>query len=194
MFSLRIEDDAELRLLEESDAEEMFALLSKDRVQLQTGLPWLTDDFSLSDALRFISKSLERFAAGEGFRTGIRFRGEFAGSVNIYNVNAPARSANIGYWLGTAYQGRGLVTRACRALLNYGFDELRLNRFEIQCAADNRKSRGIPERLGFTQEGILRQADWLHDRFVDIVVYGMLAEEWVVLRPESTPQMDNEVA
>jgi ribosomal-protein-serine acetyltransferase len=63
-------------------------------------------------------------------------------------------------------------------MVNYAFRELGLNRVEIQVATDNMRSRAIPERLGFTQEGILRDDVWLRDRFVDHVVYGMLAREW----------------
>jgi ribosomal-protein-serine acetyltransferase len=49
---------------------------------------------------------------------------------------------------------------------------------EIHCAAGNARSRGVPERLGFQQEGVLRQTGWLYDHFVDHVMYGMLAMEW----------------
>ena len=70
------------------------------------------------------------------------------------------------------------MTRACRALVDYAFSELGLNRIEIQCAVQNVKSRAIPERLDFTQEGVIRQAEWLYDHYNDHVIYGMLAEEW----------------
>jgi ribosomal-protein-serine acetyltransferase len=63
-------------------------------------------------------------------------------------------------------------------LIDYAFNELGLNRLVISCASENKKSRAIAERLGFEQEGVLRQSDWLVDRFVDQVVYGALAGEW----------------
>jgi ribosomal-protein-serine acetyltransferase len=62
--------------------------------------------------------------------------------------------------------------------VNYGLHDLGLNRVEIRAAEFNTRSRAIPERLGFTQEGIIRQAEWLYDYYVDHVVYGMLSEEW----------------
>ena len=93
---------------------------------------------------------------------------------------------SLGYWIGEAYQGRGLVTASCRALITHAFDEARLNRVEIRCAVENRKSRAIPARLGFRQEGLLRDAEWLYDHFVDHVVYATLVKEWRVANPAST--------
>jgi ribosomal-protein-serine acetyltransferase len=55
---------------------------------------------------------------------------------------------------------------------------LKLNRVEINCGVENKKSRKIPEKLGFREEGVIRQAKWLHDHFYDLVIYGMLADEW----------------
>jgi len=63
-------------------------------------------------------------------------------------------------------------------LIDYAFHELQFNRVEMRCAAENKKSRKIPEKLGFREEGLLRQAGWLHDHFVDMMIYGLLASEW----------------
>ncbi|MNS61051.1 putative ribosomal N-acetyltransferase YdaF [compost metagenome] len=88
------------------------------------------------------------------------------------------RKASIGYWLGSAYQGKGLMTKSCKALIDYSFAELGLNRIEIRAGVGNQKSRSIPERLGFTEEGVIRQAELNEDRYIDHVVYGILASEW----------------
>ena len=73
------------------------------------------------------------------------------------------------------------MTKVVRALMDIGFKEFRLNKIEIRAATENVKSRKIPERLGFTEEGTLRQVQWLYDHFVDHVVYGMLKDEWMDL-------------
>lgn len=178
MFSYKIDDDVELRLLEERDAEEVLSLLQQNLSHLQGELTWLNDRLSLDDAKEYIRAGLERFAANNGLRSGIWLQGSLAGIVSLHNLVRVDRKASLGYWLGASFQGRGLVTRACRVLINYSFSELKLNRLEIQCAPENKRSRKVAERLGFTQEGILRQSWWIRESFVDEVVYGLLASEW----------------
>ena len=107
--------------------------------------------------------------------------GSFAGVVSFVAINPAVRSAMIGYWLGPEYEGKGIMTRACEALIDYGFGELALNRIVIRAATDNLRSQAVPQRLGFTREGVERQSEWLNDHFLDMVVYSMLRSEW--LRP-----------
>jgi ribosomal-protein-serine acetyltransferase len=83
----------------------------------------------------------------------------------------------MGYWLTPDAQGRGLMTAATRALVLHALGPMTLHRIEIRAAPDNRRSRAIPERLGFTHEGTVRQCEWLYDRFVDHAVYGLLATD-----------------
>src|SRR5690625_199905 len=91
---------------------------------------------------------------------------------------AHVKIAYIGYWLDIEHQGKGIMTRAVRALTDYAFEEFDLNRVDIRAAVGNVKSRAIPERLGYKKEGVLRQSEWLYDHFVDHAVYSMLKSEW----------------
>ncbi len=88
------------------------------------------------------------------------------------------RKTEIGFWLGESFQGKGLVTKSCGVMIDYAFNELKLNRVEMRCGVENTKSRKIPAKLGFREEGIIRQAERLHDHFVDFVIYGLFASEW----------------
>ena len=101
------------------------------------------------------------------------------GVIGFRSIDWQDRSTSIGYWLGRDFEGRGIITKACHAIAEYAFKELRLNRVEIRCAVENQKSRAIPERLGVKIEGTVRQVERLYEKFVDNVIYGMLADEWV---------------
>jgi ribosomal-protein-serine acetyltransferase len=174
MFSYKIGVDIELRLLEERHAEQIFALIAENRERH----PDLDKDFSLEDTKKKIRHDLALFADNKGLNVGIWLEGNLAGSVRYHEIDWSNRSSELGYWIGVAFEGKGLVTKACQALIDHAFKELGLNRMVISCARGNQRSRAIPERLGFTQEGVLRQSEWLQDHFTDMVVYGMLASEW----------------
>ena len=183
MFRVPIDDDLELRLLEERHAEQLFALTESNREYLREWLPWLDGIKTVEDQKAFIRRSLERFARGGGFEAGIWCQGELVGGIGLQDINWAEHKASIGYWVGSEFQGRGLVTRSCRALLAHAFDELKVNRIEIEVDPENSRSRVIPERLGFTREAVLRQAAWQYDHYIDVEIYAMLASEWRELNP-----------
>jgi len=178
MFSRRIEEELELRPVDERYAEELTALVRRDIAHLKPWMPWATERYSIEDAREFIRRQIRQYAEDQGFATLVLFRGRVAGSIGYNLIDWSNRKTDIGYWLGAEFLGRGVMTKACRALVEHAFRELRLNRVEIYCAVENHRSRRIPERLGFTQEGTLRQAEWVHDHFKDLVCYSMLAREW----------------
>jgi ribosomal-protein-serine acetyltransferase len=120
---------------------------------------------------------LAEYAAGNGFAAGIWCDSKIAGSLGLHAIDRGNLSTSIGYWLARRFRGQGLMTAACRRVLDYVFGELQLHRVEIHCASGNFKSRAIPLRLGFAEEGIRRQAAKLPHGYVDLVVYGMLAPE-----------------
>ena len=117
---------------------------------------------------------------GRVVATGIWHAGTFSGVVSFVGINPGCRSAMIGYWLGAEYEGKGIMTRACKALIDYGFGDLSLNRIVIRAATENVRSQAVPLRLGFTREGVEREAEWLNDHFLDMIVYSMLRSEWQV--------------
>ena len=178
MFSHQIDPETELRLLEERHAAELFALTDKNRDYLREWLPWLDGTSSVGDTTAFINGTLQKFAENGAVSTGIWHRNKLVGVIGLHHVDWVNSSTSIGYWLDESHQGRGLVTRACEALVNYAFSELELHRIEIQAASENARSQAVPKRLGFTREGVLRQAANLYGRRQDLVVYGMLADEW----------------
>lgn len=171
-------DDISLRLLEPRHADALFALVDANRRHLRPWLPWLDANVAVSDTLQFIQMTQRQFADNTGFVAGIWYCGEVAGVIGHNRIDWENRISWPGYWLAEGFQGKGIVTKSCRALINHAFSELNLNRVDIRCAVENSKSRAIPERLGLRQEGVIRQAEWLYDKYVDHVVYGVLTDEW----------------
>lgn len=171
-------DGITLRTFRESDAEAVYAIVDRNREHLQRFMHWMTPEYSIESAREFIARALVRSDSKEGFGYAI-FRGEaFIGSIGFVSFDWKARKTEIGYWIDKAEEGKGIVSKACAALIDYVFDELRFNRIEIHCSSENLRSGAIPERFGFTKEGVLRQAEFRNGHLHDFNIYGLLSEEW----------------
>lgn len=178
MFSLKVDDELKLEPPYEHRVEEAFAVIMANYEHLHEWSHWLSEDFTLEKAREHCKRNMQRFANGEEIRLRIIYQGRIAGIVSLFEIDSRNKAAEIGYWLAKEHTGKGLVTKSVAKLLEYGFGELKLNRIVIKCVPENVKSRAIPEKLGFIKEGIEREAGWMHTRFVDHVVYSMLAREW----------------
>jgi ribosomal-protein-serine acetyltransferase len=171
---LEVADGAYLRLLEEPDAEELHELVDRNRAYLAEWMPWAADQ-TLEQTANFIRAALRRHAERNGFEMALVLDERIIGAAGFAGIDWVARATSVGYWLAEEHQGRGLMTRAVKSLVDHAFDELELHRVEIQAAKDNLRSRAIPERLGFQEEGTLREAERVAGRYLDLVVYGLLA-------------------
>jgi ribosomal-protein-serine acetyltransferase len=176
---LRIELDADrlLRPVREEDLDEIFELASANRDHLARWMPWANPP-KREDTEAWLRASLEQEARANGFQAAIVEGGRIVGVVGFHGVNRRDMSTTIGYWLAADAQGRGTMTMAVRELVDLAFRDWRLHRVEIRAAPDNVRSRAIPERLGFRREGLLRDAERFADRYVDLVVYSVLAPDW----------------
>jgi len=177
MFNFKLNDDLELRLLELRHAENLFFLTDKSRGNLRKWLPWIDFTKEVSDSREFIESTLKQFGSNNGFQAGIWYKGELAGVIGLHGINWSNRSTSIGYWLGDEFQGKGLMTTACKAVIDLCFNELELKRIEIRTATENDKSQAIPKRLGFQKEGCIRSSEFLYDRYVDHYIFGLIKED-----------------
>lgn len=177
MFRCALGPDEELVSLEEHNASEMSRLINLNREHLRPWMPWIDNTRTDEDSKEFIRSSLALQAKGEGLVTGIFVAGKLAGVISYVRIDPGNRSGMLGYWIAAGHQRKGLVTRACMALIDHGFEDLGLNRIVIRAATDNGRSLAVPRRLGFTREGVERQAEWVNDRFVDLEVFSLLRDE-----------------
>jgi ribosomal-protein-serine acetyltransferase len=173
-----VEPGLELRLLVTGDADTAYAVAERNRPYLRQWLPWVDRTQSAFDVREFIARVTEQYESGLGPNFGIWLGDKFIGSVGCHPIDWNNRHCSIGYWIDAAHQGRGIMTRCCANLLDYVFDDAGLHRVTIQCGTGNHKSCAIPRRLGFVREGVMREAEWVNDRWVDLVVWGMLDRDW----------------
>ncbi len=178
MFRAQVRENVYLQLLEERHAAEVFSLVDKDRAYLREWLPWVDATETVDDTLSFIRSSLEQFASQKGFVAGIWSERHFCGVIGTHKLDLLNRNGEIGYWLGRGFQGQGIMTAACRAVVTHLLYGIGLNRVAIHCAQDNKKSCAVAERLGFIEEGLAREAQLLHGRFHDSRRFAMLKKDW----------------
>ena len=172
-----IEPTLELRLLEKEHAAELFKLTIENKDHLRTWLPWVDKNTEQKHTENFIDFALDLFSKKQGAHYGI-FCPQLVGVIGYHKLDWANQKTEIGYWLGKSFQGKGLMTKACQALIQYAFIELGLNRVQIACATHNHKSSAIPQRLGFQLEGTLKEVEWVNDHFVDHHVFGILKGEY----------------
>lgn len=161
-------------------ADELALLVQKNLTHLQPWMPWAVDNYGKEHAETWIKMTRDEFASSGSFNSVILLNEECIGTIGFHALDNVNRKAEIGYWINKEYEGRGIITKCCRVLINYLFDKLELNRVQINCNVNNVKSRAVPERLGFTLEGKLREVELLNGRFGDWAIYGMLRSEWTM--------------
>jgi ribosomal-protein-serine acetyltransferase len=178
VFTRRINDHLELRLYAPHHADEVFAVSSANREHIRVWLPWIDAVKTVDDTREFIRKSLEQYSRDDGFQCGIWEDNLYIGGAGFHWINRTSNHTEIGYWLAKGAEGRGIMTAAVRVLIDYSFNVWKLNKVEIRAARSNHRSRAIPRRLGFTEEGVLRQIGRIGTTYHDLVVYGITAAEW----------------
>jgi ribosomal-protein-alanine N-acetyltransferase len=103
---------------------------------------------------------------------------QLIGTCGIRLASADAHEGDIGYELAPMYWGQGYATEAARAIVQFGFSELRLHRIWSRCVADNVRSAHVLERLGMHLEGRLRENEFFKGRWWDTLLYAILDYEW----------------
>jgi RimJ/RimL family protein N-acetyltransferase len=166
-----------LRPLGLADADAIFAMRSDPVVQRYGSHPPWTDRQA---ALDWLDRNARGVAAGEHAQFAIARRddGVVVGSCTLYGLDAQCRSAEVGYALAVPEWGKGYANEAVATMLDWGFDQLDLNRVEADIDPRNVPSARALERLGFTREGHLRERWIVAGEVSDSWIYGLLAREW----------------
>jgi RimJ/RimL family protein N-acetyltransferase len=149
--------------------------------------------YAEDDARSFLAKASEDFLAGRSvsFAISVLPGDELCGAVGLHLADEHKR-AELGYWIGAPFWGRGYATEAAMAAVALGFETLRLNRIYAQHFAGNTASQRVLEKIGMRHEGRSRQHIQKWNRFVDVENYGLLAEEFRSSEPARRSNVSRE--
>jgi RimJ/RimL family protein N-acetyltransferase len=166
-----------LRPARHADAPELFAIYADPQVYRYIPVgAWKHVD----EAHQRIARSVDVMASGEEVRLGIQRREDarLIGELLLFHFDKGSRRADVGYVLARDAWGCGYVSEALLPLLDFAFGELQMRRLEAQIDPRNTASAKVLERLGFRQEGFLRERWILRGEVSDGGIYGLLAAEW----------------
>ena len=158
-----------LRRLRTEDAPDIFASIDTQRRYLGRWLPFVADTHRIEQTRQVVAGMLAD-TANPVFT--LRSGNAFAGLIGFKSADSTTRTIEIGYWLRSEFQGRGIMTSAVQALCRLAFEEMGMERIEIRCALGNYRSNRIPQRLGFALDRVEVRGERLADgEFVDLNVY-----------------------
>lgn len=166
----------QLVALEPTDAHELWTTVESCRGYLEPWLPWVPELSSSSAAQRYIESSCGDWDASRALRFSIRDRQRrrLLGVVSLESLSHQNLAGDLGYWLRSDAGGAGLMTEAAGAVVVWAFRQLQANRVRVAASTENHRSLGVVRRLGFHFEGIARQAEYVHGRWLDHAVFGRL--------------------
>lgn len=175
---LKIDDNILLELTSAKHAKGLFEAVDANRKHLSEFLPWVDNMKSISDFEEYIRNCESLYRQKKEISFVIFFEKKVIGRIGLHHINMDNKIASIGYWITKDAQGKGIITKSCKKLISFGFNETNLHRIEIKAAVENLKSQAIPKKLNFIKEGILREAELVNGKYLDIVLFSMLENEW----------------
>lgn len=179
MLSRALTSTAELRTLEPWQAEEFAAHLDRARDHIR---PWVSAAFvteGVDDARATLERYADRTAHDGGRLYGIWDKGVLVGGVMFVSFDTKSGACEMGCWLEPSAEGQGLITAACKLLVEWAFTVRGMHRIEWQCRADNKRSAAVATRLGMTLEGVLREAIKVDGVYYSEQVWSLLSTDQV---------------
>ena len=170
-----------LRVPSLADYSEWAQLRAESRAFLTPWEPtWPSDDLTRAAFRRRIRRYQSEMRDDHSYPFFIFSQPDsvLVGGVTLSNVTrGMTQTGTIGYWMGERYAGRGMMTRAVRALVPFAFNALRLHRLEAACLPHNAASMRLLQKVGFQREGLARGLVCINGRWQDHIVFALLADD-----------------
>lgn len=173
MNNIIVDENISLKFLQDTSPKALFELIDSNREHFGEFLNWVPFIKTLEDEEKFIEK-IKHDETSVGF--SVFYKEKLVASAGLVEINKINKNAQMGYSLDKNFQGKGIMTKACKKIIEYGFKELDLQRIEIRAAVNNQKSKAVIKRLNAVYEGTLRKSYLLNGMYMDCEVYGILNE------------------
>ena len=177
MFSAPLGDGAVLAPFEPWQAGEFAAYIDKHRDHLGPWLPWAVRITDTDGARDFLQRYADLQAADAGRIYALRLDGELVGGCLFRIFDLASSTCELGVWISPDVQGRGLITRAAKMLIEWAVRDRGMHRVEWRCDPANLRSRTVAERLGMSLDGTLRQSFPFNGESIDVEVWSLLATD-----------------
>lgn len=150
-----------IRMPRPGDGKVVYEAIMASINELKPWMPFAQKEQSEQDVEVNIRSAYISFLKREDLRLLVFLKetGEFVASSGLHRIDWSIPKFEIGYWIDSRFSGKGYMTEAVKGIAQFAFRELQARRIEIRCDAKNMKSRAIPETLGFSLEGILKNDD-----------------------------------
>ncbi|MBX0356100.1 GNAT family N-acetyltransferase [Halobacillus sp. Nhm2S1] len=169
-----------LKMPEPGDGTVVNAAIQRSVNELKPWLGFVQETPTVEDTESNAREAHAKFLLRQNLRYLVFLKEDmtFVGSTGFHRMDWDVSKFEIGYWMDTAHSGKGYMREAVDALTAYALNDLGGARVEIRCESENKKSRVIPESLGFELEGILRNEDRSVDgkRLTDTCIYAKVCE------------------
>ena len=170
-----------IRPYRESDAQDVFEAVAESRDHLRPWLPFADAHQTVEETRDWIIHQVAAWLLREDMTLGMweATTNRYLGGTGFHPRDWDIGYFEIGYWIRASAEGRGYVTEAVRLLTDFVFHTLKANRLEIRCDELNVRSAAIPRRLGFVEEGRLRNLLSAHDgRLRTMIIFSLIPGEW----------------
>ncbi|MGM9986712.1 MAG: GNAT family N-acetyltransferase [Bacillaceae bacterium] len=178
-YKLTVDEDITIKIFELKEADQLFELSQQSRSHLTPWFSWIERTNNVTDTKYFIQRSLKQLAMKNGFHAGIWYKEQLVGVIGLQFIDWLNRRTTIGMWISPDLQGKGIMSKSIDTVLKYVFIHLELHRVEVRCQANNLRTQNLLQKLQFTREGFLRQAELLHGKYVDVCIYSILRDEYL---------------
>ncbi len=172
-----VNNEISLRIVTQNHVRAIYDAIDQNRIFLRKWLPFVDSTQSEKDTHAFIKSVVDDVEKRQEVFT-VWYRKEFAGLLGLKDIDYFNRKCEIGYWLIENMTGKGIMSLSVEKLIGFVFSNLEMNRITIRCGVGNRSSTAIPKKLGFTFEGVERNGEKHHAKYIDLEVYSLLKKEW----------------